>query len=64
MSRRTQMLFMGDSLNRHMFHRLVWYIRGIEAVIEHYCKSTHGSMRRGKAVEGQLQPGSPSCALV
>ncbi|KAG2498696.1 hypothetical protein HYH03_003436 [Edaphochlamys debaryana] len=28
--------FSGDSLNRQLFHRLVWYLRGQEAVMEHY----------------------------
>ncbi|KAG2488117.1 hypothetical protein HYH03_013265 [Edaphochlamys debaryana] len=31
-----KVFFTGDSLNRQLYHRLIWYLRGMEAVMEHY----------------------------
>jgi hypothetical protein len=30
------MVFFGDSMLRQLFHRLVWHLRGLEEVVEHY----------------------------
>lgn len=34
-----QVVFMGDSVMRQIFLRLVWFLRGFEEVVEHYFHS-------------------------